>query len=103
MTSRQNPNNRINGPADPDGTMLAAVEAWIESQSDWLGDEEGVMVAALRRFGATCDEHPHLVTAHREVAVLTKQLLARKPKPEEEDTSALAGILTRVEGLRAAG
>ena len=101
MTSRQNPNNRINGPADPDGTMLAAVEAWIESQSDWLGDEEGVMVTALRRFGATCDEHPHLVTAHREVAVLTKQLLARKPVEDETEPSALASILEKAGNLRA--
>jgi hypothetical protein len=103
VSTKDKPPRRENGPADPEHTMAKAVEVWIESQSDWLGDEEGVMVASLRRFAATCDEHPHLVTAHRETAVLTKQLLARKPKPEEEDTSALAGILTRVEGLRAAG
>lgn len=100
MADRDKPNRRIDGPRDEAGTMAAAAEAWIASQ-DWLGDDQLVMVASLRRFAATCDEHPHLVTAHREAAVLTKQLLAMKPVEEETEVSALASILEEAGKLRA--
>ena len=98
MATRQNPNRRLDGPADPELTMTKVVEEWIEGQP-WLGDDELVMVGALRRFAATCDEHPHLVTAHQQVALVSKQLLARKPKDEPE-VSALGVILEKAEGLR---
>ena len=98
MSLRDNPARRTDGPADPELTMTKVVEEWIEGQP-WLGDDELVMVGALRRFAATCDEHPHLVTAHQQVALVSKQLLARKPKDEPE-VSALGVILEKAEGLR---
>ena len=96
------PRRRKPAVNEPDGVMAEAVEAYIRDV-DWLGPEHVVLVASLRRMAATCDLYPELVTAHREVATITRQLNALKPEPVEEDTSALAGILTRVEGLRAAG
>lgn len=97
-----NPSRRKPATKEPDGVMVEAVEAYIRDV-DWLGPEHVVLIASLRRMAATCDLYPELVTAHREVATITRQLNALKPEPVEEDTSALAGILTRVEGLRAAG
>ena len=94
-----NPSRRKPAVEEPDGVMAEAVEAYIRDV-DWLGPEHVVMVASLRRMAATCDEHPDLVTAHREVATITRQLNALKPEGETEP-SALASILEKAGNLRA--
>ena len=94
-----NPSRRKPAVEEPDGVMADAVEAYIRDV-DWLGPEHVVMVASLRRMAATCDEHPDLVTAHREVATITRQLNALKPLEDDAEQSALGAILERAEGLR---
>ena len=84
---------------EPDGMLAEAVESYIRDV-DWLGPEHVVMIASLRRMAKACDDHPDLVTAHREVATITRQLNALKPAAESEP-SALAGILAKADGLRA--
>ena len=95
-----NPSRRKPATKEPDGVMVEAVEAYIRDV-DWLGPEHVVLIASLRRMAATCDEHPDLVTAHREVATITRQLNALKPVEDETEPSALASILEKAGNLRA--
>jgi hypothetical protein len=99
-SNMEKPRRRKPAVDEPDGVMAEAVEAYIRDV-DWLGPEHVVLVASLRRMAATCDLYPELVTAHREVATITRQLNALKPVEDETEPSGLASILERAGNLRA--
>ncbi len=95
----RNPSRRLLTPADPDGTMTIAVNAFLAGMP-WLDDTHATLTAALRRLAKISDEHPALVTAPREIATLSRQLIKMKPS-QEAAPSPLEQILNEATRLRA--
>jgi hypothetical protein len=95
----RNPSRRIPSPEDLSGTMTIAVDTFLAGMP-WLDDTHATLTAALRRLAKISDEHPALVTAPREIATLSRQIIKMKPS-QEAAPSPLEQILNQATRLRA--